>query len=84
MELVSATSMLKRGRTELEKLLLDETKRLKADKAALEADKATLEADKATLEADKATLVVELNSIRRRYNVRNTHTAVQHSPHTNF
>jgi len=76
-ELVSATSMLKRGRTELEKLLLDETKRLKADKAALEADKATLE-------ADKATLVVELNSIRRRYNVRNTHTAVQHSPHTNF
>jgi hypothetical protein len=62
-ELVSATSMLKRGRTELEKLLLDETKRLKADKAAL---------------------VLELNSIRRRYNVRSTHTAVQHSPRINF
>ena len=51
MELVSATSVLKGGHTELETLLFNENKRLKADKATLEADKATLETDMATLEA---------------------------------
>ena len=43
-ELMSVTSMLNRGRTELEKSLLSEIKRLKADKATMKVDMAKMKA----------------------------------------
>ena len=62
-ELVSATSVLKGGHTELETLLLNENKRLKVDKAMAKAENAMAKAENATLKTNMAKMKAKLNSL---------------------